>query len=417
MKINPFNSHTFIKTWTKHFNSSNEGKTFHFINQISFVKYKFLPYYINVGKNLTNGIDYNISSKVEIDYKNRVFLIRDIPSYFEIPEFKEYGSLKLKKIFQYEGYITKVSNYSHIDEYLNSIYKSNTRSKLRRNISRLEANFDVEYVMHLGDISKEHLDFLFQEFYKLFEKRYANKQEPCSELNPKLWNYYTELAFKMINEKTASLFVIYCDKKPIGVTFSYHFGSTLIEALTVFDIDYYRYNIGHTAILKMLEWSFNNGIKIFDYTQGDFEYKKRWSSDTYQTHFHLFYDSKSIRSLVIANFIVFYFNFKRVFRDKNYNKIYHQLKYNLFGSNKPEPIIIETFNVELVNNEKPDKNRLEKLDIEDQELVSVRKAIYDFIYMNPLKAKFLELYRLHDNENCYFAFGEKNILKIAKNES
>src|SRR5690606_31807224 len=107
---------------------------------------------------------------------------------------------------------------------------------------------------------------------------------------------------------------------------------TLIEALTVFDIDFYRYNIGHTTILKMLEWSFENNIKIFDYTQGDFEYKKRWSSDTYQTHYHLLYDSKSITSAFIANFVAFYFNFKRVFREKITTKFIISLNTNCLAT-------------------------------------------------------------------------------------
>lgn len=416
MTLNPFNSKSFIDIWTKHFNKNEKGISFRFIDRVSFVKHKFLPYYINVGVKLTNGFDYEISTQKEKDYKNKVFLIRDIPTYFNLPTFKPYGSLRLKKIFQYEGYITRVSNYESLDDYLRSIYKSNTRSKLKRNIKRLEASFNVDYVMYFGDISQEQFKNVFQEFYHLFEKRYANKNEPCGELNPVVWNYYTELAYSMINEKTASLFVVYCDKKPIGVTFSYHFGDTLIEALTVFDIDFYRYNIGHTTILKMLEWSFENNIKIFDYTQGDFEYKKRWSSDTYQTHYHLLYDSKSIISVFIANFVVFYFNFKRVFREKNYNKIYHKLKYKLFGDNKPEPVVIEPFHVEKIGDGKPQKAHLQKLDIESPEFLSVRRAIYDFLYMNPQKAQSIELYFDENQEETYYAFGEKYTLKVAKNE-
>ncbi|MFL0352520.1 GNAT family N-acetyltransferase [Xanthomarina sp. GH4-25] len=417
MKINPFNSQTYIDTWSKHFNNSKNGVSFNFIDYVSFVKHKFLPYYVNIGKNLTNGIQYVISDHNALDYKNKVFLIRDIPSYYNIPGFKRRGSLKLKKIFQYEGYITRISEYENLEAYLKTIYKSNSRSKLRRNVSRLEASFDVEYVMYHGDISTEQFQIAFDAFYNLLEKRYANKQEPCGELNPVIWNYYTELAFKMIQEKTASLFVIYCNKKPIGVTFSYHFGSTLIEALTVFDIDFYRYNIGHTTILKMLEWSFDNHIQIFDYTQGDFEYKKRWSDDTYKTHYHLFYDSKSILSVLIANFIESYFNFKRAFREKNYNKIYHQLKYKILGKNKAEPIVVDTYNVEIIKENIPNKENLERLDLEDFEMLSIRRAIYDFLYMNPQPAISLELYKPSGNSHYFYAFGKLNTLIITKNES
>ena len=72
------------------------------------------------------------------DYKKKVFLIRDIPSYYTTNDVKAKSNLKLKKILQYEGYITKVSEYLNLEEYMKTIYKSNSRSKFRRNINRLE---------------------------------------------------------------------------------------------------------------------------------------------------------------------------------------------------------------------------------------------------------------------------------------
>lgn len=411
---NPFSSNTFKAVWLKHFNADKPELITHVIKPVSFYKHAFMPCYINVGNKLTNGLNYELNTN-STDYNGRVFLVRDIPSYQEDCVLEKTSSLKLKKVFQYEGYITRVGNYESLDTYLNTIYKSNTRSKLRRNISRLEANFTVDYTMYHDAISKGDFDVVFDSFYRLFEKRYTNKGEPCGELEPSLWAFYTELAFKMINEGTASLFVIYCDSKPIGITFSYHFDTILVEALTVFDIDFYRYNIGHTTIFKMLEWSFKNGIKIFDYTQGDFDYKKRWSDDRYQTSYHILYDSKSIKSRLTASLLEKYFNFKREFRDHNYSAKVHSLKHQLIGGTKNKAILLDAYKVEVVKDDSVLEDLKRPIDIDSDLYVSQRKALYDYLYMNPEPAKNLDIY-LNEN-NALLVKGKNSLLKIVRDDA
>lgn len=412
MTQNPFVSESFTRIWSKHFNQSKAPEHFNFINDISFVKHTYLPYYINTGKNLTNGITYTLRDTNFHDYRGKVFLVRDLPSYLKIDE-PEGASLKVEKIFQYPGFITKIPEYQDLDKYLKSIYKSNTRSKFRRNINRLEACFEVDYKMYFGSIIQQNFDSIFDNFYKLFEKRYKDKGEPCGELNPVLWNYYCELAFQMINEKTASLFVIYCNQKPVAITFSYHFDQTLIEALTVFDIDFYRYNLGHTMILKLLEWSFENDIKIFDYTQGDFEYKKRWSDTNYDTFYHVLYDSKSIKSTIMASGLHTYFNLKRIFRERKFNKIYHNLKFKLSSK---KALNVDNNNSYKVYEEStmPELKIMELVDLKSQAYGFQRRALYDFLYMNPVSVKELEFYRTQDNK--LYVKGEKLKLKIVKDD-
>tara|TARA_R110002012_G_scaffold81945_2_gene207396 strand:+ start:78562 stop:79806 length:1245 start_codon:yes stop_codon:yes gene_type:complete len=411
---NPFSSNTFTSVWLKHFNANKPEIATHVINPVTFYKHALVPCYINVGNKLTNGLTYKLNLTAT-DYKGHVYLVRDIPTYQEMPLPEKSSGLKLKKVFQYEGYITRVGNYESLDAYLNTIYKSNTRSKLRRNISRLEANFTVDYTMYHGEISKSDFDVVFDSFYNLFEKRYTNKGEPCGELEPNLWAFYTELAYKMINEGTASLFVIYCNSKPIGITFSYHFDTILVEALTVFDIDFYRYNIGHTTILKMLEWSFKNSIEIFDYTQGDFEYKKRWSDERYQTFYHILYDSKSLKSRLIASFLEKYFNFKREFRDRNYSTKVHNLKHKLFGGNKNEAILLGAYKVENLNKDIDMKAFVKPINLELNTYVSQRRALYDYLYMNPEPVKDLEVYQYENGSLLVKA--KSSILKIVRDEA
>ncbi|MGY0392420.1 GNAT family N-acetyltransferase [Bizionia sp. KMM 8389] len=413
MISNPFSSDIFVDVWSKHFNKK-PVIGFKFIKPISFYKHRYIPCYINSGNKLTNGLTYTLNLD-ETDYKNKVFLVRDIPSYQHLQGVGNESRLKIKKVFQYEGYITHVHKYESLDAYLKSVYKSNTRSKLRRNIKRLEANFTVNYKMYYGEIDQETFASVFDSFYALFDKRYSNKGEPCGELEPKLWAFYTELAYKMINNKQASLFVIYCDDIPVGITFSYHFETILVEALTVFDIDFYRYNIGHTTILKMLEWSFENDVEIFDYTQGDFDYKKRWSDDSYLTHYHILYDSKSVKSKLVAGFLEYYFNCKRVFRERNYSAKIHQFKHRLFGSYNKKTVALDVYKVENATEILESLSHLKQIDIKALSYMSQRKALYDYLYMNPDLVKNLVFFK--GNNHTIYAKGSNGILKIVKDEA
>ena len=84
MDKNPFVSNAYVKTWSKHFNDSKPVLSFNFIKNISFFRKDGFPVYINTGNNLTSGITYKIIEDNEIDYKGKVFLIKDIPSYYNL---------------------------------------------------------------------------------------------------------------------------------------------------------------------------------------------------------------------------------------------------------------------------------------------------------------------------------------------
>lgn len=412
MNQNPFASNTYMRIWSKHFDNSKQSLEFNFIKHILFTKHNWFPLFFNVGNKLTNGNFYEIS-KVENDYKGKTFLIRDIPSYYNLHKSNS-EELKIKSIFQYRGFTAKIGNYKNIEEYLRIIYKSNTRSKLRRNINRLESCFSVEYKMYFGVITDETYYSVFDSFYKLFEKRYVDKGEPCGELDPKVWAYYTELCLALIREEKGSLFVIYCDEVPVGITFSYHVNDILIEALTVFDIDYYRFNIGHTMILKMLDWSFKNNITLFDYTQGEFEYKKRWSDSNYNTYYHILYDSISLKSSLVANLLQVYFYSKRKFRELKLNTKYHKLKHKLFGTRSVNISPSTNFLIEVLSEDIPDFKNLESINFNDKYYTTLRRSLYDFLYKNPELARSIKVYK--QNGNTYFAQCKTSLLKIIRDD-
>ena len=63
--------------------------------------------------------------------------------------------------------------------------------------------------MFWGDIEKSTYDELFKVFQLLLKKRFDQKQVINNNLAPKEWAFYLEVAFPMILNKSACLFVVY----------------------------------------------------------------------------------------------------------------------------------------------------------------------------------------------------------------
>ena len=91
MTNNPFLSTTFTSIWLKYFHSGKQVYSFDSIENVSFTKNKYLPVYTNLGQNITNGIFYSLKTDANVDYKHKVFLIHDVPSYFNIDSANQEG--------------------------------------------------------------------------------------------------------------------------------------------------------------------------------------------------------------------------------------------------------------------------------------------------------------------------------------
>ena len=238
MKNNPFTSQTFVDIWSKHFNDQKEPFSYEYINEVKFSKHKLLPFYFNVGKNLTKGIYYSINSTSK-DYKNKTFLIYDVPDYFNVQELNvsNESSLRLKKVFQYQGFLMNISNFENFDSYIKTQFKTQNKRYIRwSHINRLEDCFNISYKFYYGEMDKAEYDFVFEHFYRLLDVRFSGKRTNYHHLKPETWNYYKELVLPKIKERKASFLVIYDNKVPIGINLNFHSEDTLFKAITVYDL-------------------------------------------------------------------------------------------------------------------------------------------------------------------------------------
>jgi len=411
MTQNPFTSSTFERIWSKHFNDNKPLLSFKFINGLKFLKYSRLGIYVSGGKNLTKGIDYSLNYK-ETDYKGKTFLIYDVPTYFELEPFNPPASsgLKLKKMFQYKGFLMDISKFKDKDEYINSQFSSKNRREFRSNQRRLETCFNISYEFINESISKTKFDTLFKQFHALLNQRFEGKQVNYHHLSQHKWSYYTELVFEMLKEKKASLLVIYNEADPIGITLNFHADTVLFETITVFDPDYYKFSIGKTSIIKLLEWCFENGYSISDFSKGDFEYKHKWGNLEYDFNYHILYDSKSIRSILTSKYVELFYILKLYLRRKKVNEIYRKYKFFLSGKASKEDASYNNF--KLSNISDFEMQNYEKLDVTEVHYKFLLVFIYSFAFANPEPIENINVYQQKDQKKTYLISGSKKTQQV-----
>tara|TARA_R110000751_G_scaffold210384_1_gene314134 strand:+ start:48933 stop:50117 length:1185 start_codon:yes stop_codon:yes gene_type:complete len=362
---------------------------FNFIGGISFIKPTFLPIYLNIGKNHTKGISYSLSSGQELDFKKKVFLIYDVPTFFELDLINNKKKLKQNKLKQYPGFLIDLGNYTDFTNYFSSTFSKSSRYKLTKYKKRLESCFDISYKMYYGAIDPDQYRTIFVYFKQLLEKRFLDKGTTNNNLDPKEWNFYTEVAYPMILEKKASLFVIYNGDTPIGVTLNYFSDTIVFDAITVFDIDYEKFHLGSVTIMKLIEWSINQKFKYFDFSKGYFDYKKRWATMEYYFEYHLYYDKSSIISIVLGNTIALYFNLKQYFRDKNLNAKIHKLTFwfrNLqVKKNERERYLSIPIEGEM------NLEKFIEINRDSDEWQDLKSNIFEFLYLNNSSEKDLKV--------------------------
>lgn len=405
MKIetNPFTSASFEKKWMKHFMPSKKIQSFEFINGVRFYKTSHFPIYFNTGKNLTKGNYYEINNAS--DFKNKVFVIYDVPSFYKLKVKSDSKKvLKLHRVKQYEGFLIDLDKYSTLDEYFLSTFGKSSRMKLRKYSKRLEHCFNISSKMYLGFIEKMEYDFLFEQFMTLLVHRYSKKAISYNNMEAKEWSFYKDVAYSLILEKKASLFVLYNGKLPIAITYSYHTDTSLIDAITVFDIDYTKFNLGYVNNLKLIDWCLENNIKQLDFSKGYFDYKKRLGNLEYNFEYHVYYDNSSIISRSYAFLIKKYFELKQYMRDKKINEKLHKITYWLKNLNATKE---KEINYKFINLEKEDYQKgLNEIDINESKNASLKKMVFDFQYLNQESFEDVKIFNVVNENSIYLLKGK-----------
>ena len=410
IETNPFTSNTFVRYWSKHFLTKNEPLNFRFFKNLSFYKSKFPGIYINAGKNLTKGISYKLDYTNIEEIKGKTFLIYDVVDSHDEKIASKNSTIGKFTVKQYPGFLIDLKAHNTLDEFMSKTFKKSSRYKLRKYKKRLEECFDISFKAHYGDVSKEEFKTIFDHFRSLLEKRFGEKKISNNNLDSREWNFYKDVAYPMIQEKKAALFVLYNNNEPISITLTYFSENRIFDAITVFDIDYAKFHLGSVTIMKLVEWSIENDLEIFDFSKGYFDYKKRWASKEYDFEYHILYDSKSIKSKLLAFALKSFYESKQYLRDKKVNELLHKLTFWLRNKNTSKK---NKLSYNFVEPQKGYSNdELTKISCGINENHFLKEPVFDFLYLNSEKLDTLQTFKIIRKNDCYLFKGERKILEL-----
>lgn len=371
------------------------------------------PFYKSVHNRTNDSILINKSTENAGEYLNDISIVKYIPPYFELDVDKENSPFDLHKIYAIPGFRADLESFINVEEYMKVQLSKGVMKTIKSRLRRLENCFDITYEMYCGSITKEKYNFLFDQLELMINRRFSQRNE--AHFGLKKWVFYKENAYQLILDKKAAFFLISDGEKPIVIGLNFLYENIFDSAITSYDIDYAKFGLGNIAVLKKMEWCFNNGYSKFDMRWGDLAYKRMWCNTIEQYECHVLYNKKNIGKRITAYIVVVVMNFKIYLRKKNIlpikpkiRAIFKRVTEKGGTSSKSGASKIEL--VDLGENVSF-KDHL-AVDTSTDEYSFLRKIKYDFQYTNSEHSKTLNVYKILDRDNSYIIAGKNKAQQI-----
>lgn len=328
--------------------------------------------------------------------ERKIFKINDVPDYLEFTLTPFPNKTMVKKVKTLTGHVVELVKFKTIQDYLNYKLSSKNRSNLKRYQKRLESCFNIKYISYYGAIEEKEYDRLFTVLRTLLIRRFNEKQQTNYELQH-LDEYHHALR-PLIQEKKASLFVIYDGEKPISIRINMFRGRLAYYIISGYDIDYSKFHLGSIDMLKNIEWCIHHKFEAYDLLKSYDYYKTHWATKTHYYYNYLVYSiSSTTGHYLFIKEIVTYFIYNFL---KKYGilEFYKKIKKNRFG-----------FRRRTENNasfkfspfdEKPDNDMVE-VDLNSEAYAFLRRPIYNFLFLNNAYVHHVRVSKLVNRQNDY----------------
>nr|WP_299342964.1 GNAT family N-acetyltransferase [Allomuricauda sp.] len=338
-----------------------------------------------------------------------LYSFRLVPDYYQFREPpKEY---QIKKLHQFNwGYSIDLKGFETIDQYLESQFKSKTRSIIRRYVSRLEKCFPIKYQMYFGKIDKKEYERLMASLEHMIRQRFNQRKEKHMEMNR--WEAIKKEAFALINSKKASLFVIFDGHFPIEISLNYHCGKNVFSSISSFDLNYSKFGLGHVEIYKQLEWCLENGHELFDMGVGGMDYKRRWCNHIYRFENWILIHNTSFWSKYLGSQEYILMRIKEYLKSKSVNEVWDRLLIRLHGLFMKDSVLSRyTYSIETIH-EIPEEHELSPITEEEVQKIGIQKPLNDFLYSSNASRNSVKVYGLSNESNTYLALSANKGIRI-----
>lgn len=373
-------------------------------------------FYSSITNALSGLVEFRNNS-ANLSKPKNIILVKDVPEYLNAQINENYG-WRIRKLKTFKGSLINLKNYKDETDYLLKTFSSSRRSKFRTNQKRLEKCFNISYKTYYGHIEKKEYESLFDKFLELINRRFDQKQLINDDLVR--WKVYRDIAYPLILNKEACLFVIYDGDKPISISFNPIHGKTIFGYIRGYDIDYGKFYIGFTDIIIQLKWCFENNFTVFDLLKGEYEYKSQWTDTEYYFEKHLIFNSSFLIPALMANLM--FFKFKTMYylinqlKKWNLHIVIGKIRSYLRRPNIDSKKTISKIEISIENDpELPKTSAFMKMDICDKRLEQVKMYIHNFLYQNQESINDIVVLNLLDSQNTFLIKGLKSSQKITVN--
>ena len=376
-----------------------------------FEKNSILPFYEKVD-NRTNGqISFNKSVGKIVGSKSGVFVVNFIPPYLDAKINRQNTPYRAFQVKPRTGFIMDLSPFSNADEYLKIHLGSKNRRNILSRLKRLESCFDITYKSYFGEIEKSEYDFLFGEFERMISNRFEQRGD--EHVGFQRWDDYKESVYDLIRNKRASLFVIYDQKKPIVINLNYHYQNILDIAIPSYDIDYFKFGLGQTALVKQLEWCFQNNYVRVDMRWGELAYKRLWCNSITNYKCDIVYNKNIPTSILLAFLISKGVNVKKAMVERKIwpvnLKFLFNCKDNINSGKKVEEVV--AVRLEELDS-LPSQDEICLLDINKEEFRFLRNHVYNFQFIKNEHTRDIKVYSINNEKMSYIIEGKSKLQKL-----
>tara|TARA_R110002049_G_scaffold289365_1_gene472160 strand:+ start:226 stop:1407 length:1182 start_codon:yes stop_codon:yes gene_type:complete len=376
-----------------------------------FEKSSLLPFYESINNKTNGGITCNTNSHEIGSYKNKVSVVNFIPPYLDLKLDKQNTPFRAFQVKPRLGYMIDLNAFANIDDYFKVQLGSRKKKTVLAGVKRLESCFDISYKMYFGEIDVLEYEFLFSEFERMITKRFEQRKQ--EHAGYKRWTLYKKSVYDLILKKRASLFVIYNRKKAIVIDLNYHFENILDSAMSSYDIDYAKFGLGNIALIKQVEWCFDNDYKRVDMRWGEVPYKRVWCNVIEEYKCDVVYNKNIPTDMLLAILVSKFLNLKKLLEGRKI--LPFKLNWVLRGKEPKAPIanIDSSFTYKLEDlDELPSQENISPIDLNDTDFQFLRYPVYNYIYASLEHAKNLNIYSINTEKNVYVIQGKSKLKKL-----
>jgi len=159
------------------------------------------------------------------------------------------------------------------DEYFLS-FSRKRRGNLRRALKQLKQKYNVKYEKY--DAVSE-VKYGVDEFLKLKQKRLESKKLRSIWYDQRTRDFYIDVASAFAQRGWLSLSLLTADGKPLSAVYGFRYDGRFYYTNTAFAPEYSEYSPGNLHIMYLIEDTFGNGLREFDFLRGDEAYKLMWT--------------------------------------------------------------------------------------------------------------------------------------------